>query len=188
MPDLPSDFPPLQTLDSFQHNLPLQLTSFIGREEGDPGSETPRFLGNDFSPSQARRDGQDATRSSGCGGVCWSSFPMVSGWWNWQPFAMKPWFRRLSRPCWGSANVAGRPILQLLTEYLRNKEMLLMLDNCEHLLSACAQLVTTLLQACPNLCILATSREALDIPGRCPSGCLRSPHRIPAAEYHPSKN
>ncbi len=43
--------------------------------------------------------------------------------------------------------------------------MLLILDNCEHLLSASAQIVTTLLQACPNLCVIATSREALDIPG-----------------------
>ena len=56
-----------------------------------------------------------------------------------------------------------RPILVVLMDYLRNKSLLLVLDNCEHLVSACAVLVNPLLQACPDLHILATSREALGI-------------------------
>jgi predicted ATPase len=58
-----------------------------------------------------------------------------------------------------------QPILNSLLDYLHPKDMLLVLDNCEHLIEACARLADTLLRACPNLRILATSREALSIAG-----------------------
>jgi predicted ATPase/DNA-binding CsgD family transcriptional regulator len=57
-----------------------------------------------------------------------------------------------------------RPFLTALMDYLRNRDMLMVLDNCEHLVATCASLVNSLLQACPDLHILATSREALGIP------------------------
>lgn len=57
------------------------------------------------------------------------------------------------------------PLLELVTNFLREKETLLILDNCEHLIDACARLGETLLRACPNLHILATSREALNVTG-----------------------
>jgi non-specific serine/threonine protein kinase len=60
---------------------------------------------------------------------------------------------------------AGRPPDEVLTEFLRNRQMLLVLDNCEHVIEACALLVQQLLQSCPGLRVLATSRERLDIPG-----------------------
>ena len=56
-----------------------------------------------------------------------------------------------------------RPILTALLDYLRNRNLLLVLDNCEHLVTACASLVNSLLQNCPDLHILATSREVLGI-------------------------
>ncbi|MBI5568202.1 MAG: tetratricopeptide repeat protein [Chloroflexi bacterium] len=59
----------------------------------------------------------------------------------------------------------ARPQRQVLIEVLQPREVLLVLDNCEHLIVACARLAAMLLQACPNLHILATSREALNIPG-----------------------
>ena len=52
-----------------------------------------------------------------------------------------------------------------LIDYLRTREMLIILDNCEYVLSACAELATSLLRACPNLFLLATSREAFNIDG-----------------------
>ena len=55
--------------------------------------------------------------------------------------------------------------LSSLTEYLAGKRMLLVLDNCEHLLDACAVLVSTLLASCPDLQVLATSRQALGVAG-----------------------
>jgi predicted ATPase/DNA-binding XRE family transcriptional regulator len=58
-----------------------------------------------------------------------------------------------------------RPIVDMLCDFLLEKQMLIVLDNCEHLLEACAQIVDTLLQHCPGLKILATSREPLGILG-----------------------
>ena len=59
----------------------------------------------------------------------------------------------------------GRPVLATLVEALQSKELLLVLDNCEHLVQACATLGYELLSACPDLSILATSREPLGIAG-----------------------
>ena len=59
----------------------------------------------------------------------------------------------------------GRAMLDALVDHLRPRQALLVLDNCEHLVAACAQLAVTLLQACPELRLLATSRETLDVPG-----------------------
>jgi predicted ATPase len=55
----------------------------------------------------------------------------------------------------------GRALLQTLQASLRPRRLLLVLDNCEHLVEACAQLADTLLHACPLLTILATTRESL---------------------------
>lgn len=65
----------------------------------------------------------------------------------------------------GIVEQVGRPLIDTLLDFLQPKELLLMLDNCEHLVTACAHLVERLLSPCPMLCILATSREALNIPG-----------------------
>ena len=59
----------------------------------------------------------------------------------------------------------GQPLPVTLGEYLRAKQTLLVVDNCEHLLEATAGLVDILLDSCPNLRIIATSREALDVTG-----------------------
>lgn len=58
-----------------------------------------------------------------------------------------------------------RPVIDMLSDHLREKKMLLILDNCEHLLDSCAQLAAALLKQCPALKILATSREALGMLG-----------------------
>jgi predicted ATPase/transcriptional regulator with XRE-family HTH domain len=60
---------------------------------------------------------------------------------------------------------SSRPDLIVLSEYLRAREMLLILDNCEHLLEDVAELTKVLLEDCPKLQVLATSREPLGIPG-----------------------
>ncbi|HEX5414866.1 MAG TPA: NB-ARC domain-containing protein, partial [Chloroflexota bacterium] len=74
---------------------------------------------------------------------------------------------------------ADRPLLTTLADFLRNRQTLLVLDNCEHLIDACARVVDTLLHACPRLRILATSRELLGIAGeatwRVPSLAVADP-------------
>ena len=59
----------------------------------------------------------------------------------------------------------GHPLLETLAETLQEKQLLLILDNCEHLIDACAHLADTVLDACPRVRILATSREALGVEG-----------------------
>jgi non-specific serine/threonine protein kinase len=65
----------------------------------------------------------------------------------------------------GLLNTAGSPPLEPLTRYLAPKKTLLLLDNCEHLVAACADLANALLRVCPKLQILATSREGLKLAG-----------------------
>src|SRR5205823_2704888 len=60
---------------------------------------------------------------------------------------------------------SGHAMIDTLVAFLRGKRMLLILDNCEHIVTACAGLTEKLLQGCPDLCILTTSREGLGIPG-----------------------
>jgi non-specific serine/threonine protein kinase len=73
----------------------------------------------------------------------------------------------------------GKPISQTLTEHLKDKRLLLLLDNCEHLLDVCAKLADALLRQCPGVQLLASSREALGIGGeqtyRVPSLSLPDP-------------
>src|SRR5579864_607270 len=80
----------------------------------------------------------------------------------------------------------GRELIETLTNHMRPKALLLLLDNCEHLLESCAQLAERLLQVCPHIRILATSRESLGIAGeliyRVPSLSLPHPSHIGAPE------
>jgi predicted ATPase len=65
----------------------------------------------------------------------------------------------------GLPEEASRSPVEILTAALAGRQALLILDNCEHLIGACAQLVETLVQTCPQLRVLATSRERLNIAG-----------------------
>ena len=80
----------------------------------------------------------------------------------------------------------GRSLTETLSDYLRSKKLLLVLDNCEHLIEACAELAEALLRSCPELRILATSREALGIAGEIawpvPSLSLPDLRRLPDVE------
>ncbi len=65
----------------------------------------------------------------------------------------------------GIREESGRPLLEILSSAIGSSPILVLLDNCEHLVEACASLADTLLRACPNLRILATSRHVLGVPG-----------------------
>ena len=86
----------------------------------------------------------------------------------------------------GYREASGRPILDALTDYLRPKNLLLLLDNCEHLIASCAEFADRLLRACSQLRILATSREPLGITGEAiysvPSLSLPDVHHLPPFE------
>jgi predicted ATPase len=65
----------------------------------------------------------------------------------------------------GVSETAGKEVVQALAGWIKGRQLLLLLDNCEHLLEACARIATILLHAAPETTIIATSREALHIPG-----------------------
>jgi predicted ATPase/class 3 adenylate cyclase/Flp pilus assembly protein TadD len=177
-PDLLTDFPPLKSLDARPNNLPIQLTSFIGREHEI--MEVKKLL------STAR-----LLTLSGAGGVGKTRVAIQVAAELLETFEDGVWMVELvglSDPALVPHTVAsalrvreqsGRPPLTTLADFLQPKHVLLVLDNCEHLVTACGQLAEALLRVCPTLRILATSREALSIPGeaiwRVPSLSLPDP-------------
>ena len=86
----------------------------------------------------------------------------------------------------GAREEPGAALLATLTDTLRSQRLLLVLDSCEHLIGACADLAERLLRACPNLRILATSREPLRIAGETswavPALSVPDPRRLPSPE------
>ena len=87
------------------------------------------------------------------------------------------------RSALGLAEVPGQATLRTLTERLCSQELLVVLDNCEHLRDACAVLADTLLRHCPGVRLLTTSRECLGVPGEVTVGVggLELPDRSTAA-------
>jgi predicted ATPase/class 3 adenylate cyclase len=168
-PDQAAEFPPLRTLDTLPNNLPLQLTSFIGREQAMV--EVKRLLGTTRLLTLTGHGGTGKTRLAlQVAADVLEAYP--DGVWLVEladlidpvlvPQAVAAAVRVPEEP--------GRPLLATLTEALRFKHLLLVLDNCEHLVEACARVADTLLRACPTMRILATSREALGIAGETASG------------------
>ncbi|MFN2181403.1 MAG: adenylate/guanylate cyclase domain-containing protein, partial [Candidatus Promineifilaceae bacterium] len=161
---LPAAFPPLHTEGVLSGNLPQQLTSFIGREKEQ--EEVSHLL------STAR-----LLTLTGPGGTGKTRLSLEVAGDLQDHYANGVWLVELaplSDPAAVPTAVAGlwdlreNPMMSLervLADYLRGKETLLILDNCEHLVAACAQLAAELLAAAPRLTILASSREGLGIAG-----------------------
>ena len=84
----------------------------------------------------------------------------------------------------GARNQSNLPLLEVLVDFLRPRQLLMVLDNCEHLVDAVAKLVTILLRQCPQLRILATSREMLDIDRE--AVLSLSPLACPDPSYEPT--
>src|SRR5215212_6460390 len=162
--DLLSEFPPLTTLETIQHNLPAQLTSFIGREQ-------------EIAEARAVLASTRILTFIGPGGTGKTRLSLQVAAEQISEFKDGVWLIELAQladPNYVLSTVAstfhlrelqGVPLLDTVTDYLRGKELLLVLDNCEHLIETCARLSEHFLQACPKMKIIASSREALGIPG-----------------------
>ncbi len=154
----------LQTASARQlTNLPAQLTRFVGREREI--AEVRRLLGETRLLTIVGSGGAGKSRlSQRVAAELLSLFP--DGAWFVALAALNDatLLAETTARAFG-LGISSRHAQDVLIEHLRNKEALIVLDNCEHLIGACAELAETLLRACPNVCILATSREALNIPG-----------------------
>jgi predicted ATPase/class 3 adenylate cyclase len=162
--DLQTEFPPLRALDVFPNNLPLQLTSFIGRKKEI--RQIKKLLEQYRLVTLTGSGGIGKTRLSiQVASELLNNYP--DGTWlvELAPVTDPTLVPQAIVTTLGLIDQAGRPPLTVLTDYLQDKQALLILDNCEHLIQACAQLAEALLHACPDLHILATSREALEISG-----------------------
>src|SRR6266536_5000116 len=161
-PELREEFPPLKSLGNFRQNLPVQLTSFIGRER-----ETVRALINNHRVVTL-------VGSGGCGKTrlaiqvgtdLLEQFPDGVRFVDLAPLS------DLSLVLDGTAAAVEVKLEQgdakddALVRTLQGAKTLIILDNCEHLVRACADAVSILLRAGEHIRILATSREPLGLPG-----------------------
>ncbi|HZM25116.1 MAG TPA: adenylate/guanylate cyclase domain-containing protein, partial [Anaerolineales bacterium] len=178
-PDLQSEFAPLKTLDAFLNNLPVQLTSFIGREK--EVEQIKKRLEKNRLVTLTGSGGVGKTRLSiQVASELLSAYP--NGVWSVElaPITDPSLVTRTVCTALDMTPQGNMPPLDVLTEYLKSKKILLVVDNCEHLIDACAQLCDSLLHACPDLRIITSSREALGIDGenayRVPSLSLPGPN------------
>lgn len=162
-----------RTVRQTPNNLPFQLTSFIGRETAI--AELTDWL----TPAPAAQPPTAARliTLTGVGGVGKTRLALQVAAAMLPTFGGGVWFIELAAladptllpatvaTVWGVQPEAGRPLLTTLGEWVQDKQLLLVLDNCEHLLDACAQLADALLRASATLSILVTSQEALDMVG-----------------------
>ena len=167
VPDLPSEFAPLKTLESFNHNLPAQLTSFIGRDKEI--EEIKKLVAVNRIVTLTGSGGAGKTRLAlRMGADCLGQFS--NGVWliELAPLEDPALVPQTLLAIFNLRESAHRDPLEVLTGHLRSKNLLLILDNCEHLIEACAQFSEALLHACPKLKILPSSREILGIAGEVP--------------------
>ena len=183
--ELPTTFPPLKTLDSFPNNLPRQLTSFIGRE-------------NEIAELKQELDEHRLVTLTGSGGTGKTRLSLQVAADLLEKFDHGVWFIELAPltdpdlipqtilSAIGISEQPNKTPLEILKEYLHEKKSLVVLDNCEHLVTACAQVMNALLNAAPGLKVLASSREALGVKGELsypvPSLSLPDPKHLPTIE------
>jgi predicted ATPase/class 3 adenylate cyclase/DNA-binding CsgD family transcriptional regulator len=164
-PDLVNDYPPLRVSKAVvSQHLPMQLTSFVGRE--DQLTQVRELLTQNRLVTLTGAGGAGKTRlaievagqhSGEFGdGICYVDLAPITDP-DVVPIAVARAFELPDQP--------GRSTMDALLRFVRDRQMLVVLDNCEHLLDASAELVVALLGAAPGLTLLATSREAIGVAG-----------------------
>ena len=162
--DLPSNFPPLRSMDAFPSNLPVQLTSFVGRDhelklvaEGLNSARLVTLTGTG-GVGKTRLAVQSAAEAlvNHPDGAWLCELAAVA-----DPSSML----HVVAASLGMAHSSVALRVEDISEFIGTRRLLMVLDNCEHLLDAAADLVDNVLSRCPFVRVLATSREALGVPG-----------------------
>ncbi len=185
-PGLSTEFPPLRSLDALPNNLPLQLTQLVGRE-------------NDLAEIETLLAKHRLVTLVGAGGVGKTRLSLQVGAELLDKFDDGVWFVDLAplndqafvvsrfAEVFNLGEAGTRSLEELVTNALRTRRLLIILDNCEHLVAGAAKMANLLLRNCPHVRILASSREGLGIEGeivlRVPSlGVPRADADITVAE------
>jgi predicted ATPase/class 3 adenylate cyclase len=164
--DLRTDFPPIRSLDNpdLRHNLPYQASSFVGR-------------GRELEHVRALLTGARIVTLSGTGGVGKTRLAlhiaaeMLDGtgdgvWFvDLSPLSEPSLVAESTADVFGIRETTGTPLVESLCDFLRDKRLLLVFDNCEHVIGDAAKVIQRLIEACPLLVVLATSREPLRVMG-----------------------
>ncbi len=163
-PGLADGFPRPRTVDAHAHNLPVQLSSLIGREA--ELAATLRLL-----------DTHRLVTLTGTGGTGKTRLALQTGAESLDAYRDGVWFvdlAPLEDPALVPIEVAAalgireepsRPIRESVVDATRARQLLVILDNCEHVVESCATLVNAMLRAGPEVSVLATSREPLRVTG-----------------------
>jgi predicted ATPase/class 3 adenylate cyclase/DNA-binding CsgD family transcriptional regulator len=166
-PGLAEGFGPLRSLDdpALRHNLPSQVTSFVGR-----AAELAELR-------SLVSDGSRLVTIAGPGGIGKSRLALQvaaealdgdgDGVWlvELAPVAEPELVARTAAAVLGVREEPGRPVLDTLVEAVGDRCLLVVLDNAEHVLGAAAKLADALMRCCPRACLLVTSRESLGVSG-----------------------
>lgn len=162
--DLPGGFPPLRSLDVFPNNLPVRRSSLIGR--GDEIARTRKLL-----------DEHRLVTLTGVGGTGKTTLALQVGaeevdrhpdgvfFIDLSPLSDPELVADALADATGVQRGGPQSTLEALVDALSRRRCLLLIDNCEHLLDVCAEVVDDLLQSCPDVRVLATSREPLEVEG-----------------------
>jgi non-specific serine/threonine protein kinase len=152
------------TYSAIRHNLPSHLSSFVGRAAEI--ADVTRLLRTARLVTLTGSGGCGKSRlATQVGATLRGEYP--DGVWliELAPLAQADLIQEAVAGVLGVREVPNQPLLETLVRHARTEDLLLILDNCEHLIDGCARFAEVLLTACPSVRILATSREALRIPG-----------------------
>jgi predicted ATPase/class 3 adenylate cyclase/tetratricopeptide (TPR) repeat protein len=164
-PELRNEFPPLRTRSTVvSHNLPVQLTNFVGR--GAQMTDVEKLLADNRLVTLTGAGGSGKTRLAVEIGARIAPEIRDGVWYiDLAPVTHPGVVPATVARALGLPDQPGRSTMDTLLRFVRARQMLVVLDNCEHLLDASAELVVALLGAAPALTVLATSREPLGVTG-----------------------
>jgi predicted ATPase/class 3 adenylate cyclase len=161
---LATSFPPLRAMTALTHNLPASTDAFIGRtaELADvmSGLTAHRLV----TLTGTGGSGKTRLALEVAGGLL-ASFGDGAWLVELAPVSDESRVPALVASVVGVGERSGEPVLASLVEWVRSHDVLLVIDNCEHLVDGVAEFVDNLLRSCPDVRILATSRELLGVRG-----------------------
>lgn len=179
-PQIPTEFPPLMSLDASPNNLPIQLTTFVGR--GAESASVKALLASSRLVTLTGPGGAGKTRLA-----LQVAADLIDTWsdgvWlvDLAPLRDAASVAETALSAMGLREVQNEAAVRTLENHLRRRTALMIFDNTEHVIEASADLCAMLLRSCPGLQVLATSREPLGVDGEVT-------FRVPAMEIPDPSN